>query len=157
MTPCSVVSGWERGVLRILQPTVRVSQVGRDQPLTSFTVQKIFKAPFCVSLFVVRPSPVFSCLHILPQTVSHPLSCLSSRTQHDSGCNKGKSKDKGKSLNCILTVASSWLASTKLRTIRTRFPPVLFTAKNNLFPGRESLITRASRAPAAPFAKLAVN
>lgn len=38
---------------------------------------------------------MFSCFHILPQTVSHPLSCLSGRTQHDSGCKKENSEDKG--------------------------------------------------------------
>ena len=38
---------------------------------------------------------MFSCLHKLPKTASHPLCRLSSRTQHDGGCNKEKSEANG--------------------------------------------------------------
>ena len=44
---------------------------------------------------VVRPPPMFSCLHKLPQTASCPLCRLSSRTQHDGGCNKERSEANG--------------------------------------------------------------
>ena len=92
VTPWPVVSGWQRGVLSILQPTIWASQVVIDQPLATFAVQKIVRSSLSVSLYVVRPPLMFSCLHKLPQTISNLLRRSSSRTQHDGGCNKEKSK-----------------------------------------------------------------
>ena len=78
VTPWSVSTGWQRGVLSILQPTIRVSQVVTDQPLAFFTIQKMFPLSLGVSLSIVRPPLIFSCLHKLPKTISHFLCCPSS-------------------------------------------------------------------------------